>query len=117
MLAVSDKDKSMQVQVGEIYGKQNAGKFSMYNVIRVQKDIITLENIDNPLSHFETTINKLLHAGYIRISQKPYINLQTKTSKRNKSSKKPLRCPLTLDFIEERADSERPNINIPSLFD
>ncbi len=107
----------MQVLVGEIYGKQSAGKFSMYNVIKVQKDVITLQNIDNPLSLFETTWQKLSQAGYIRISQKPFIDLQSKSPKRSKAVKKPIRCPLTLDFIEQRADSERPKAITPTLFD
>ncbi len=106
----------MLIQVGEIYGKQNAGKFSMYNVIKVQRDIVTLQNIDNPLSLFETTTQKLSQAGYIRVSQKPFIDLQAKTPKRRKAVKKPIRCPLTLDFIEQRADSERPAPSIPELF-
>ena len=64
----------MLIQVGEIYGKQSTGKFSMYNVVKVHKDVITLQNIDNPLSQFETTISKLNQAGYLLVSQKPFIN-------------------------------------------
>jgi hypothetical protein len=106
----------MQVQVGEVYGKQNAGKFSMYNVIKVQREVVTLQNIDNPLSQFETTLSKLSQAGYLRISQKPFIDLNANTPKRKKAVKKPTRCPLTLDFIEQRADSERPAPLMDNLF-
>ena len=45
----------MDIQPGEIYGKQTTAKFVMYNVLKVSKSIITLQNIDNPLSLFDTT--------------------------------------------------------------
>ncbi len=80
----------------------------MYNVQKVSKDIVVLQSIDNPLSHFEITAQKLSSAGYIRISQTPYIDLETSTLKRRKAGKKPTRGPLTFDFLEERADSQRP---------
>ena len=98
----------MDILTGEIYGKQNSNKFVMYNVVKVSKSIVTLQNIDNPLSLFETTAQKLESAGYVRISQTPYINTQTASTKKKKVSRKPLRCPYTLDFIEDRADSEKP---------
>lgn len=104
------------VQTGEIYGKQSANKFVMYNVLKVSKQSITLQNIDNPLSLFETTEQKLASAGYVRVSQTPYIDLNASTAKRKKAVKKPTRCPLTLDFLEERADCERPNPIMPDLF-
>lgn len=103
----------MDILTGEIYGKQNSSKFVMYNVVKVSKNIVTLQNIDNPLSLFETTAQKLKSAGYIRISQTPYINTAPVTTKKKKVSRKPARCPYTLDFIEERADSEKPK---PELF-
>ncbi|MEI7916565.1 MAG: hypothetical protein WCH41_02010 [Methylophilaceae bacterium] len=106
----------MDIHVGEIYGKQNTGKFVMYNVLKVSKSVITLQNIDNPLSLFETTSEKLNASGYIRISQTPYIDLDPSTPKRRKAAKKPTRCPLTFDFLEERADSERPSPIMPDLF-
>lgn len=106
----------VNIQVGEIYGKQSTGKFVMYNVLKVSKGTITLQNIDNPLSLFETTADKLTSSGYVRVSQTPYINLNTTTSKRRKAAKKPMRCPLTFDFLEERADSERPAPVMPDLF-
>ncbi|MES2501425.1 MAG: hypothetical protein V4545_02375 [Pseudomonadota bacterium] len=111
----------MQIQTGEIYGKQTAAKLVMYNVLKVTKakgadEIVTLQNIDNPLSLFETTAQKLANSGYIRISQTPYIDLEASTPKRRKAVKKPTRCPLTFDFLEERADSQRPAPILPDLF-
>ncbi len=106
----------MEVHVGEIYGKQTTGKFVMYNVLKVTKANITLQNIDNPLSLFDTTTDNLSSSGYIRVSQTPYIDLDATTPKRLKDVKKPTRCPLTLDFLEDRADSERPAPILPDLF-
>jgi hypothetical protein len=106
----------VNIQVGEIYGKQSTGKFVMYNVLKVSKGTITLQNIDNPLSLFETTADKLASSGYMRVSQTPFIDLNASTSKRRKAAKKPTRCPLTFDFLEERADSERPAPVMPDLF-
>jgi hypothetical protein len=112
----------MEIHTGEIYGKQTASKFVMYNVLKVSKatrtaqEVITLQNIDNPLSLFETTAQKLASSGYIRISQTPYIDLAATSSKRRKAAKKLNRCPLTFDFLEERADSERPAPILPDLF-
>lgn len=96
------------IHVGEIYGKQTSGKFVMYHVLKVGKNSITLQNIDNPLSLFETTAQKLKTSGYALISQTPYINTRATTPKRRKATLKPTRCPYTLDFLENRADSERP---------
>jgi len=104
------------IHTGEIYGKQTANKFVMYNVLKITKQIVTLQNIDNPLSLFETTEQKLASSGYIRVSQTPYIDLKVTTPKRKKAARKPTRCPLTLDFLEERADSERPAPIMPDLF-
>lgn len=111
----------MQVYAGEVYGKQTASKFVMYNVLKVSKGrgsdlTVTLQNIDNPLSLFETTAQKLTSSGYMRVSQTPYIDLNHGTSKKRKAAKKPQRCPYTLDFLEDRADSERPNAILPDLF-
>ena len=104
------------VLTGEIYGKQTSSKFVMYNVLKAAKGIITLQNIDNPLSLFETTAQKLVTSGYIRISQTPYINTAITGAKKKKIAKKPTRCPYTLDFLEARADSERPAAMLPDLF-
>lgn len=116
----------MNIYTGEIYGKQTATKLVMYNVLKVtaskaqskviSEEIVTLQNIDNPLSLFETTAQKLVASGYIRISQTPYIDLQAATPKRRKAIKKPIRCPLTFDFLEDRADSQRPAPIMLSLF-
>ena len=106
----------MEVHSGEIYGKQTASKFVMYNVLKVHKAVVTLQNIDNPLSLFETTAQKLVSSGYILISQTPYIDLTATTPKKRKAIKKPARCPFTLDFLEARADSERPAAALPDLF-
>lgn len=105
----------MAIHTGEIYGKQTANKFVMYNVLKVGKTSVTLQNIDNPLSLFETTEQKLVASGYIRISQTPYIDLNSTTVKRRKAAHKPTRCPLTVDFLEERADSQRPAQTLPDL--
>ena len=104
------------VLTGEIYGKQTAAKFVMYNVLKAVKGIITLQNIDNTLSLFETTAQKLVSSGYIRISQTPYINTEITGAKKRKVAKKPSRCPYTFDFLEDRADSERPAAVLPDLF-
>ena len=109
------------VLTGEVYGKKTSNKFVMYNVLKVSKakngiESITLQNIDNPLSLFETTAQKLVSSGYVRISQTPYINMQLIGAKNKKVAKKPSRCPFTLDFLEARADSERPAEELPDLF-
>ncbi len=96
------------IHVGEIYGKQTASKFVMYNVLKVGRSSITLQNIDNPLSLFETTAQKLQTSGYVLVSQTPYIITQPMTTKRRKAARKPSRCPYTMDFLENRADNERP---------
>ncbi len=106
----------MDIHTGEIYGKQTASKFVMYNVLKVSKAVVTLQNIDNPLSLFETTAQKLASSGYVRISQTPYIDLVSATPKRRKAARKPTRCPLTFDFLEDRADSQRPAPILPDLF-
>jgi hypothetical protein len=106
----------VDIHTGEIYGKQTSGKFVMYNVLKVSKGSITLQNIDNPLSLFETTSQKLRSSGYIRVSQTPFIDTSATQSKRRKAVKKPSRCPYTLDFIEDRADSQRPSPINPDLF-
>lgn len=103
----------MDIHTGEIYGKQNSSKFVMYNVVKVSRNVVILQNIDNPLSQFKTTAEKLHSAGYVRISQTPYINTQPGNSRKRKAVRKPARCPYTLDFIEDRADSEKPR---PELF-
>ena len=116
MVSESPHKSMTEIHTGEIYGKQTASKFVMYNVLKVSKSSITLQNIDNPLSLFETTAIKLLTSGYILVSQTPYINTDAATSKRRKAARKPQRCPYTLDFLEHRADSQRPTTSGPDLF-
>lgn len=114
----------MQIHTGEIYGKQTANKFVMYNVLKVKKrkiqseNVITLQNIDNPRSLFEATQQKLSKSGYIRVSQTPYIDTTKQKTKNTKTTpkQKPNRCPRTLDFIELRSDSERPAPIIQDMF-
>ncbi len=112
----------MNINQGEIYGKKTTSKFVMYKVFKVSKakgiseEVVTLQNIDNPLSLFETTGKKLAASGYIRISQTPYIDLVSATPKRRKAAKKPNRFPLTFEFLEERADSKKPSPILPDLF-
>ena len=107
----------MGIHTGEIYGKKtSANKLALYNVLSISKNTITLQNIDNPLSLFEVATKKLAASGYVRISETPYIDLNKNKSKKQKSARKPTRCPLTLDFLEDRADSERPASVVPDLF-
>lgn len=105
----------MNIQAGEIYGRQTAHQYVMYSVIKVTKSGITLQNIDNPLSLFETTAQKLHSAGYTRVSQTPYI-VTNYLGKKKKALKKPTRCPYTLDFLASRADVERPNPIMSDMF-
>lgn len=113
----------MEIKAGEIYGKRTAKKLVMYNVLKVTKKSITLQNIDNPLSLFETTEQKLAQSGYERISQTPYIDTAHKGKKRKTASARPARCPYTMDFLEGRADCEKPlpppgpNLTLPGLAD
>ena len=120
-LEQTNLSKSNQIQSGEIYGKQTNAKFVIYSVLKVAKGVVTLQNIDNPLSLFETTGQKLYSSGYIRISQTPYINLDITDAKKGKGARKRAvkisRCPHTLDFIEDRADNQRPAPIMPDLFE
>jgi hypothetical protein len=99
----------MIVQAGEIYGKRHGGKLVMYSVTKVSKKSIILQNINNPLSLFETSAEKLEQSGYERISQTPYIDTTTPRSKKRKAARRrPTRCPYTMDFLAGRADCEKP---------
>ncbi len=108
----------MEVHIGEVYAKQTTSKLVMYNVLKVKRSVVTLQNIDNPLSLFDITAQKLSRSGYVRVSQKPYIDTSAKKAKtkRSKALQKPTRCPYTLDFVESRSDSERPGPILPDLF-
>jgi hypothetical protein len=106
----------MEIQPGEIYGKHNAGKLVMYSVLKVSKKGITLQNIDNPLSLFETTAEKLLRNGYQRISQTPYVDTAPQKSRKRKTvARRPSRCPYTMDFLEGRADCQKPSPLLPGM--
>lgn len=97
----------MDVRIGAIYGKRTASRVVMYNVLKVTKKAITLQNVDNPLSLFETTADKLAQSGYELISETPFIDTAC-TGKKRKAVRRPNRCPFTLDFLEGRADCEKP---------
>lgn len=96
----------MEVRAGEIYGKRTGDKVAMYNVLKVTRKSITLQNLDNPLSLFETTAEKLAQSGYERISQTPYVS--SHSTRRRQAQARPKRCPRTIDFFEGRADCEKP---------
>ncbi|HQR50274.1 MAG TPA: hypothetical protein PKW44_01395 [Methylophilaceae bacterium] len=98
----------MEIRAGEIYGKRNASRLVMYSVLKVTRKSIILQNIDNPLSLFETTAEKLERSGYERISQTPYVDTHCRGKKRKAAARRPSRCPYTLDFLEGRADCEKP---------
>jgi len=106
----------MDIYSGEIYGKQTASRFVMYNVIKVSKAMVTLQSIDNPLHLLIASVQKLAAGGYVRVSQTPYIHTATLPGKQRKLARKPTRCPHTLDFLEARADSERPSPLVADLF-
>lgn len=107
---------SSNVHVGELYGKPVAsGQTSViYHVVAVHKQGITLQNMDNPLSQFETTEQKLRQSGYVRLSQTPYVNLAQTNKKRKNLQSKLTRCPFTLDIFADRADCERPQFIQPA---
>lgn len=95
------------IKEGEIYGKRHGGKLLMYNVLKVTKKGVTLQNVDNPMSLFESTAEKLTASGYTCISQTPFVDTQAKGKKR-KLVRKATRCPYTTDLFEGRADCEKP---------
>lgn len=103
----------MDIHAGEIYGKQTAHKYVMYCVLKVVKTQVILQNIDNPLSLFETSAQKLAESGYLCISKTPYINTEVIPNKRRKAAYKLTRCPRTIDLFEKRADNQRPTPILP----
>jgi hypothetical protein len=73
--------------------------------------LLTLQNLDNPGSIFETVAEKLESNGYFRISATPYVNLNATHRKQKHGHKIKLRrCPHTVDLFEGRADSEFPQL-------
>ncbi len=97
------------IKVGEIYGKHQGEKQLMYQVLKVTKKGITLQNVDKPLSLFETTAEKLEASGYVCISQTPYVDTHA-TGKKRRLIRKATRCPYTADLFEGRADCEKPHL-------
>lgn len=98
---------TMIVHIGETYGKRKEdGRFALYTVLGEKKGVLTLQNIDHPESAFETTAAKLEQSGYELVSQAPYI--PTVKAKKRALRRQPNRCPYTLDFIEGRADCDKP---------
>ncbi len=97
----------MIVRIGETYGKRKGNDgFVLYTVLRVAGEAITLQNLDHPEGAFETTAAKLAQGGYELVSQAPYI--PAAQSKKRALRRRPSRCPHTVDFIEGRADCEKP---------
>ena len=102
----------MQIHIGETWGKQrNTGELAVYLVLNINRHgLLTLQNLNNPGSIFETVADKLESSGYFRVSETPYINLGAKRSKKQKHHARVTRCPRTVDLFEGRADSEFPRI-------
>jgi len=97
----------MIVRVGETYGKRkDSDGFVLYTVLRVTGETITLQNLDHPEHAFDTTASKLELGGYELVSQAPYI--PPTPAKKRALRRRPSRCPHTVDFIEGRADCEKP---------
>jgi len=102
----------MQVHAGETWGKRQAtGNVTVYLVLKIgRKGRLTLQNLKTPTSIFETDADKLAGAGYFRVSETPYVDLDASRRKRAHRSKI-TRCPRTVDLFEGRADSEFPRID------
>jgi hypothetical protein len=98
----------MEIRVGETYGRQkHDGTCALYTVTRAKNGVLTLQNVDVPGSVFDTTAEKLERAGYRLVSQAPYV--APPAGRRGRRVGKPSRCPHTVDFIEGRADKEKPS--------
>lgn len=96
------------VRIGEIYGKQKAdGSWVMYGVVGCGKGLLTLQNLEPHSAPFDTTAAKLEQGGYQLVSQRPFVAVGEKRLCRGRQ-RKPSRCPYTVDFLEGRADSEKP---------
>lgn len=103
----------MKIQEGETWGKhKKTGGMSVYLVLNVNRyGLLTLQNLDNPSSIFETVAERLESNGYFRISETPYVNLNATRRKQKLGHKIKLkRCPHTVDLFEGRADSEFPQL-------
>ena len=102
----------MQIHIGETWGKKrNTGELAVYLVLNINRHgLLTLQNLNNPGSIFETVADNLESSGYFRVSETPYINLGAKRSKTPKHRIKMIRCPRTVDLFAGRADSEFPQL-------
>ena len=80
------------VLTGEIYGKQTSNKFVMYNVLKVSKNTVTLQNIDNPLSLFETTAQKLALLAMCASAKRLILTLKSRV--KEESRQKTVTLPL-----------------------
>lgn len=97
----------MEVRIGEIYGKRKGPDgYVMYAVLQVRGDRVTLQNLDGMAGPFDSDSRKLAQGGYELVSQTPYV--PHKSPAVCGRSRKPRRCPDTFDFLEGRADKERP---------
>ena len=98
----------MEVRAGETYGRQKAnGRWAMYAVLTACGDSIILRSLEPHAVPFETTAQKLEQGGYHLVSQTPFVSDPARISRRH-GGRKLRRCPYTFDFIEGRADVERP---------
>jgi hypothetical protein len=100
----------MDVHCGETWGKHlKDGHTALYLVLKVSREgRLTLQNLANPASIFETWAENFAHAGYFLVSQTPYVNLKSRNSRRVPA---PKRCPRTVDLFEGRADCEPPTLS------
>ncbi len=107
----------MQIHVGETWGKhKKTGELAVYLVLNIDRyGLLTLQNLSNPGSVFETVADKLESSGYFRISETPYVNLAASPRQKLKHKTRITRCPRTVDLFEGRADSEFPKLDAQQL--
>jgi hypothetical protein len=107
----------MQIHTGETWGKyKKTGGLAVYLVLNIDRHgLLTLQNLDNPSSIFETVAEKLESSGYFRVSETPYVNLTASRRSKHKHKTRLTRCPLTVDLFEGRADSELPKFDAQQL--
>lgn len=105
----------MQIHVGETWGKhKKTGELAVYLVLKIDRyGVLTLQNLSNPGSVFESMADKLESNGYFRISETPYVNLAATSRQKQKHKTRITRCPRTVDLFEGRADSEFPQFVEP----
>ncbi|HEX9179435.1 MAG TPA: hypothetical protein VF859_03500 [Burkholderiales bacterium] len=96
-----------KIHVGETWAKKLKDGTRLYLVLEADTaGHLTLQNIAVPSSVFQSTAGKMLASGYFLVSQTPYVDLARARRSRHVLPAK--RCPHTLDFLEGRADRERP---------